>query len=90
MRLSDGTRLTPEIAEDIVEQVRRAAGLASLSCTASSPQIAFRVGATLRERAAAVAARDKRHRLDTLTAALQASADSPEAKAKETEHQQRM
>ncbi len=90
MRLADGTRLTPEIAEDIVEQVRRAAGLASLSCTASSPQIAFRVGATLSERAAAVAARDKRHRLDTLTAALQASADSPEAKAKETEHQQRM
>ncbi len=36
------------------------------------------------------AVRDKRHRLDTLTAALQMSADSPEAKAKETEHQQRM
>jgi len=38
--------------------------------------------------------RDKRHRLDTLTAALQTSADSPEAKAKakakETEHQQRL
>ncbi len=34
--------------------------------------------------------RDKRHRLDTLTAALQTSADSPEAKAEETEHQQRM
>jgi len=34
--------------------------------------------------------RDKRHRLDTLTAQLQTSADSPEAKAKETEHQQRM
>ncbi len=36
------------------------------------------------------ALRDKRHRLDTLTAALQTSADSPEAKAKETEHQQRL
>lgn len=36
------------------------------------------------------ALRDKRHRLDTLTAALQMSADSPEAKAKETEHQQRL
>ncbi len=34
--------------------------------------------------------RDNRHRLDTLTAALQTSADSPEAKAKETEYQQRM
>ena len=36
------------------------------------------------------ALRDKRYRLDTLTAALQTSADSPEAKAKETEHWQRM
>jgi hypothetical protein len=36
------------------------------------------------------AVRDKRHRLDTLTAQLQMSADSPEAKAKETEHQQRL
>jgi len=34
--------------------------------------------------------RDKRYRLDTLTAALQTSADSPEAKAKKAEHQQRM
>ncbi len=34
--------------------------------------------------------RDKRYRLDTLTAALQTSADSPEAKAEEAEHQQRM
>jgi len=36
------------------------------------------------------ALRDKRYRLDTLTTQLQTSADSPEAKAKETEHQQRM
>jgi len=36
------------------------------------------------------ALRDKRYRLDTLTAALQTSADSPEAKAKEAEHQQRL
>jgi len=36
------------------------------------------------------ALRDERHRLDTLTAELQTSADSPEAKAKETEHQQRL
>ncbi len=34
--------------------------------------------------------RVKRYRLDSLTAALQTSADSPEAKAKETEHQQRL
>jgi len=41
-----------------VEQVRRATGRPSLSGTATSPQIAFRVAATLRERAAAVAARE--------------------------------
>jgi len=34
--------------------------------------------------------RDKRQRLDTLTAQLQISADSPEAQAKEAEHQARM
>ncbi len=39
---------------------------------------------------ARAALRDKRHRLDSLTAALQMSADSPEAKAKETEYQQRL
>ena len=41
-----------------VEQVRRATGRPLLSGTATSPQIAFRVAATLRERAAAVAARE--------------------------------
>jgi len=34
--------------------------------------------------------RDKRQRLDTLTAQLQISADSPQAQAKEAEHQQRL
>jgi len=34
--------------------------------------------------------RDKRQRLDTLTAQLQTSADSPEAQAKKAEHQARM
>jgi len=58
LRLADGTRLTPEVAEDIVEQVRHATGRPSLSGTATSPQIAFRVAATLSERAAAVAARE--------------------------------
>jgi len=38
--------------------VRRATGRPSLSGTATSPQIEFRVAATLRERAAAVAARE--------------------------------
>ena len=59
VRLADGTRLTPEVAQNIVEQARRAAGRPSLSGTsAKSPQIAFRVATTLRDRAAAVAAQE--------------------------------
>jgi len=59
VRLADGTRLTPEVAENIVEQARRAAGRPSLSGTAAtSPQIAFRVASTLRDRAAEIAAQE--------------------------------
>ncbi len=59
VRLADGTRLTPEVAQNIVEQARRAAGHPTLSGeAATSPQIAFRVATTLRDRAAAVAARE--------------------------------
>jgi hypothetical protein len=44
--LADGTRLTPAVAEAIVEEFRRVGGRPSLSGTASqSPQIAFRVAA---------------------------------------------
>ena len=56
-RLADGTRLTPAVAEAIVEEVRRVGGRPSLSGNAAkSPQIAFRVAAAVRERAARVAA----------------------------------
>ena len=56
-RLADGTRLTPAAAQAIVEEVRRVGGRPSLSGNAAkSPQIAFRVAATVRERAARVAA----------------------------------
>lgn len=56
-RLADGTRLTPAVAEAIVEEVRRVGGRPSLSGTAAqSPQIAFRVAAAVRERAVMVAA----------------------------------
>ncbi len=59
VRLADGTRLTPEVAETIVGRVRRAAGRPSLSGTAAtSPQIAFRIASTLRERAAEIAAQE--------------------------------
>lgn len=59
VRLADGTRLTSVMAESIVEDARRAGGRPSLSGTAAhSPQIAFRVPAAVRERAARVAAQE--------------------------------
>lgn len=59
IRLADGSRLTEEIAEGIVDDVRRASGRPSLSGKAApSPQIAFRVAPDVRDRAAEVAARE--------------------------------
>jgi len=59
IRLANGTRLTNEVAEEIVEQVRRSSGRPSLSGkAAASPQIAFRVAPAVRDRAAEVAARE--------------------------------
>jgi predicted HicB family RNase H-like nuclease len=57
VRLPDGSRLTDEAAEDIVEQVRRSAGRPSLSGNkTSSPQIAFRVPLNVRDQAERIAA----------------------------------
>ncbi|KPN47868.1 hypothetical protein [Mycobacterium intracellulare] len=57
IRLADGTRLTPQVAEEVVEEVRRLGGRPSLSGKAAkSPQIAFRVAPEVRDRAAEVAA----------------------------------
>ena len=57
IRLADGTRLTQARAEAIVKQARDAGGRPSLSGTsARSPQIAFRVPAEVRDRAAQRAA----------------------------------
>ncbi|MDQ3602072.1 MAG: CopG family transcriptional regulator [Actinomycetota bacterium] len=59
IQLADGTRLTEEIADGIVEQVRRSSGRPSLTGeAAASPQIAFRVAPSVRDRAAEVAARE--------------------------------
>jgi len=59
LRLQDGTRLTDEAANGIVEQARRTAGRPSLSGqSAASPQISFRVAPAVRDRAAEVAARE--------------------------------
>jgi predicted HicB family RNase H-like nuclease len=57
VRLADGTRLTEEVAEAIVEEVRRRGGRPSLSgAPARSPQIAFRVSPEVRDRAERAAA----------------------------------
>lgn len=57
VRLADGTRLTPEVADAIVEEVRSGGGRPSLSgAPARSPQIAFRVPPEVRHRAERAAA----------------------------------
>lgn len=59
VRLADGTRLNDEIAIDVVDQVRGSSGRPSLSGkAAASPQIAFRVAPSVRDRAAEVASRE--------------------------------
>ncbi|HEV2369970.1 MAG TPA: hypothetical protein VGR90_08830 [Acidimicrobiales bacterium] len=59
IRLADGTRLTEQVADDIVEETLRKVGRPSLSgARERSPQIAFRVAPSVRERAAAVAAKE--------------------------------
>lgn len=55
--LADGTRLTDAVADEVVDPVRRTTGRPSLSGKAAqSPQIAFRVPAAVRDRAADLAA----------------------------------
>lgn len=59
VRLRDGTRLTDQVADGIVEQLRRTAGRPSLSGrAAASPQISFRVAPAVRDRAAEVATKE--------------------------------
>lgn len=59
IRLADGSRLTPQLAEEIAERVLRSVGRPSLSgARQRSPQIAFRVPPQVREHAAEVAARE--------------------------------
>ena len=54
--LKDGTRLTQEVADDIVEEVHHKLGRPSLTGKpVSSPRVSFRVQPAVRERAAAIA-----------------------------------
>lgn len=59
IRLSDGTRLTQDVADAIVEDVRRKAGRPSLTGdSAASPRVSFRLTPEVRDRAAAIAKRE--------------------------------
>ena len=56
VRLQDGTRLTDDVANAVVAEVRRKAGRPSLTGTATpSPRVSFRVTPEVRDRAAAIA-----------------------------------
>jgi predicted HicB family RNase H-like nuclease len=59
VRLPDGTRLTEQQAEEIVDEVRRRVGRPSLTGEAAvSPRITFRITPAVRDRAATIAARE--------------------------------
>ncbi|MCW2902796.1 MAG: hypothetical protein JWO67_5061 [Streptosporangiaceae bacterium] len=59
VRLADGTRLTESRAAEITEEVRRRSGRPSLTGEAViSPRIVFRVTPSIRDAAAALAARE--------------------------------
>lgn len=59
VRLPDGTRLTEQRAEEIVQDVRARGGRPSLTGDAAvSPRVSFRLTPAIRDRAAAVAERE--------------------------------
>lgn len=56
VRLPDGTRLTEDVADAIVNDVRRTAGRPSLTGAATaSPRVSFRLTPEVRDRAVAIA-----------------------------------
>ena len=59
VQLPDGTRVTEELVDDIVEQVRRTGGRPSLTGESSvSPRVSFRLTPEIRDRAANLADRE--------------------------------
>lgn len=59
VHLPDGTRLTRQVADEIVEDVRRKVGRPSLTGqTGVSPRVTFRLTPDVRDRAAAIAERE--------------------------------
>lgn len=59
VRLPDGTPVTDDLVDDVVDEVRRKGGRPSLTGDASvSPRVSFRVTPGVRERAAIIAERE--------------------------------
>jgi predicted HicB family RNase H-like nuclease len=59
VRLPDGSRLTQDVADAIVNDVRRRSGRPSLTGEAAvSPRVTFRLPPDIRDRAAAIAERE--------------------------------
>lgn len=59
LRLPDGTRLTQQVADAIVEDVKRKIGRPSLTGHAAvSPRVTFRLTPDIRDRAAGIAERE--------------------------------
>lgn len=59
IRLPDGTRLTDEVADAIVQDVQRRVGRPSLTGEAAiSPRVTFRLTPAMRDRAAQIAERE--------------------------------
>lgn len=59
IRLPDGTRLTQQVADAIIDDVRRRSGRPSLTGDAAeSPRVTFRLTPGIRDRAAAIAERE--------------------------------
>ena len=78
VRLPDGTRLTPQVAEQIASDVRRKTGRPSLTGQAAvSPRVSFRLTPETRDRAAALAAREGKTISQLAREALEARLRAP-------------
>lgn len=77
VRLPDGTRLTQDVADAIVEDVRRKVGRPSLTGEAAiSPRVTFRLTPDVRDRAAAVAEREGKTISELAREALEARVEA--------------
>lgn len=77
VRLPDGTRLTRDVADAIVEGVRRRGGRPSLTGEpAVSPRVSFRLTPKVRDRAATIAQRERKSISELAREALEARVEA--------------